>query len=96
MRLADNKLNESEWDEALLEEELKELEKDFDMADFGFFDNEELHSIPGNLDADDEMDEDKPVSVKLTFPNFTEYRLHETEVKEIAEEFGATFSVIKV
>ena len=37
-RLADNKTNESEWDEELLDLELEELEplEDIDMADFGF------------------------------------------------------------
>lgn len=37
-RLADNKTNESEWDERLLDLELEELEplEDIDMADFGF------------------------------------------------------------
>ena len=36
LRLADNKLNESGWDFASLEEELDELEAEFDMTDFGF------------------------------------------------------------
>ena len=36
LRLADNKTNESGWDFAALEEELNELEAEFDMADFGF------------------------------------------------------------
>lgn len=35
-RLADNKLNESDWDKALLDEELKELSETFDMGLFGF------------------------------------------------------------
>lgn len=35
-RLADNKLNESEWDKVLLDEELKELSETFDMGLFGF------------------------------------------------------------
>lgn len=35
-RLADNKLNESEWDFNLLDEELKELSETFDMGLFGF------------------------------------------------------------
>lgn len=36
LRLADNKTNESGWDFAALEEELNELEAEFDMSDFGF------------------------------------------------------------
>lgn len=39
LRLADNKLNESGWDFAALEEELNELEAEFDMRDFGFTEN---------------------------------------------------------
>lgn len=35
-RLVDNKLNESDWDNALLTEELEELNKDMDMEIFGF------------------------------------------------------------
>lgn len=35
-RLADNKLNESEWDKVLLDEELKELSETFNMGLFGF------------------------------------------------------------
>lgn len=35
-RLVDNKLNESEWDYSLLDEELSVLEKDIDMDLFGF------------------------------------------------------------
>lgn len=35
-RLVDNKLNESEWDYSLLDEELENLTKDIDMDLFGF------------------------------------------------------------
>lgn len=35
-RLADNKLNESEWDWGLLDEELETLAEDIDMSLFGF------------------------------------------------------------
>lgn len=35
-RLVDNKLNESEWDYSLLDEELENLEEDIDMDLFGF------------------------------------------------------------
>ena len=35
-RLVDNKLNESEWDYSLLDEELENLEEDIDMNLFGF------------------------------------------------------------
>lgn len=35
-RLVDNKLNESEWDYSLLDEELENLTEDIDMSLFGF------------------------------------------------------------
>lgn len=41
-RLVDNKLNESEWDYNLLDEELSVLEKDIDMDLFGFEENKEV------------------------------------------------------
>lgn len=41
-RLVDNKLNESEWDFSLLDEELGVLSKDIDMNLFGFDLTEEL------------------------------------------------------
>lgn len=42
LRLADNKTNESGWDFAALEEELNELEAEFDMSDFGFDISQEI------------------------------------------------------
>lgn len=41
-RLADNKLNESEWDYNLLDEELGILSEDIDMSLFGFDENVDL------------------------------------------------------
>lgn len=41
-RLIDNKLNESEWDYNLLDEELSLLESDIDMDLFGFDENVDL------------------------------------------------------
>lgn len=41
-RLVDNKLNESEWDYSLLDEELENLTEDIDMNLFGFEENVDL------------------------------------------------------
>lgn len=41
-RLVDNKLNESEWDYSLLDEELENLIDDIDMDSFGFDENVDL------------------------------------------------------
>ncbi len=95
LRLADNKTNESEWDFAELESELAELEIDFDMSEFGFKDENELPPIPDNLDAEEEYNEEAPLSVKLTFPNYTAYSMYEREIKETAERMGATFALVK-
>ena len=93
-RLADNKTNESEWDFSELEAELAEIEIDFDMSDFGFDDNA-MPPIPVNLDADTDYDEEAPLAIKLTFPNFTAYSMYEGELKDIAERMGAQFAIVK-
>ena len=95
LRLADNKVAEGEWDLDALEDELARLEIDFDMKDFGFTDGNALPPIPENLDAETDYDEEAPLAIKLTFPNYTAYSMHETEIKEMAERVGAQFSIIK-
>lgn len=97
LRLADNKTNESEWDFSKLEEELAELAiGGFDMEQFGFDDLSGIKGeIPDNLDAEEGYNSSDPLSCKLTFNNFTDYHLHENEVKAFAESIGAMFSVVK-
>lgn len=95
LRLADNKTNESGWEFDKLEEELDELSAEFDMADFGFTDGDELPPVPENLDAVTDYDEEAPLAVKLTFPNFTAYSMYESELKEMAERMGAQFAIVK-
>lgn len=95
LRLADNKTNESKWDFAELEAELAELALDFDMSEFGFIDDNILLPIPDNLDADTDYDEEAPLAIKLTFPNYTAYTMYERELKEIAERMGAQYSIVK-
>lgn len=95
LRLADNKTNESGWDFTALEAELDELSAEFDMADFGFTDSDELPPVPENLDADTDYDEEAPLAIKLTFPNFTAYSMYEGELKEMAERMGAQFAIVK-
>lgn len=95
LRLADNKTNESEWSFDELESELAELTLDFDMSDFGFGDGNAMPPIPDNLDADTDYDEEAPLAIKLTFPNFTAYSMYEGELKDIAERMGAQFAIVK-
>lgn len=85
----------SAWDFTELESELAELEMDFDMAEFGFTDDNALPPIPDNLDADTDYDEEAPLAIKLTFPNFTAYSMYEGELKDIAERMGAQFAIVK-
>lgn len=93
--LAHNKTAEmSGWDFTELEAELAELEMDFDMSEFGFTDDA-LPPIPDNLDADTDYDEEAPLAIKLTFPNFTAYSMYESELKDIAERMGAQFAIVK-
>ena len=90
-RLADNKVSElAEWDIDLLDIELDDI-TDIDMSQFGFGEEEE----PPILDDIDD-NEEKLVSIKLTFNNYDEYAKHETELKEFAYSIGAAYSVIKV
>lgn len=93
--LAHNKTAElSGWDFAALEEELNELDAEFDMADFGFasmFDGDDF--VPENLDAD-EPEENKTV-VRLVFPDFRSYKPHENEIKDFANTIGASVTIGK-
>ncbi|MBO5959310.1 MAG: ParB N-terminal domain-containing protein [Lentisphaeria bacterium] len=95
LRLADNKTNESAWDFGKLEEELAELSiAGFDMEQFGFGDLSDLGgAVPDNLDA--EEDEDRKISVKFTFPDFRSYAPHENELKQVADDVGAVFGLVK-
>lgn len=68
---------------------------DWTLEEFGFTDDA-LPPIPDNLDAETDYDEEAEVSAKLTFANYTEYKLYENDLKQISEAAGARFSVTKV
>lgn len=63
-RLVDNKLNESEWDYSLLDEELENLTEDIDMNLFGFDMDEEEQNIEAVEDNWEEEINDNDVRVK--------------------------------
>lgn len=86
----------AEWDFSELEAEIQELDLDFDMSEFEGFTDNTLPPIPDNLDADTDYEEEAEVAAKLTFANYTEFKLYENDVKQIAEAAGARFSVTKV
>ena len=62
-RLADNKLNESPWDFDRVDEELASISMDFDMTDFGFF-NDDDFDVDAFFDDEPRQEEkgDKPRS----------------------------------
>lgn len=92
-RILDNKTNElAQWDFALLEQELAEL--DFDGFDFGFSAMNQSNPIPENLDGED-YDADQPIACKITFANHTAYSMYEDELKGVAERMDAQFSLVK-
>ena len=71
------------------------MDLDFDMSEFEGFTDNTLPPIPDNYDADTDYDEEAPLAIKLTFPNFTAYSMYEGELKEIAERMGAQFAIVK-
>ena len=92
LRLADNKLNESPYDFSKLEAELAELDiAGFDMEQFGFTSSE--IDFPENLDAEEETDH--KIFVKFTFPDYSTYAEHENELKDMADQVGAEFGLMK-
>lgn len=70
-RLADNKLNESEWDKVLLDEELKELSETFDMGLFGF-----------SMGLDEE--EENKYTMKTNVPQY-EIKGEEPDISELVD-----------
>ena len=96
--LAHNRTAElSAWDDAIKELELRAI-TELDMSMFGFVFDDILESVSPplseNLDSDDDYG-DKPLSVKMTFPNYTAYSMYERELKEIAERMGAKYAIVK-
>lgn len=85
----------AEWDFSELEAEIDEMDLDFDMSEFDGYTDNALPPIPEKLDADTDYDEEAPLAIKLTFPNFTAYSMYEGELKDIAERMGAQFAIVK-
>jgi site-specific DNA-methyltransferase (adenine-specific) len=83
------------WDFSELEAEIAEMDLDFDMSEFDGNADNALPPIPENLDANTDYDEEAPLAIKLTFPNFTAYSMYEGELKGIAERMGAQFAIVK-
>ena len=84
LRLADNKTNESEWDEDFLKIELGEI-PDIDMTNFGFEDFDSLKTADDVVE--DNYDEDTRDEVKNTLEPILELEKLQEKNKEIFYEF---------
>lgn len=88
-RLADNKLNESPWDEALKEIELADIE--MDMEQFGF----ELEQMAEEFDEEglDEESDKSNVIVSINCGTALNYEKVRDRLNNIAEEIGGSIAV---
>ncbi len=81
LRLADNRTNESLWDDELLDFELIDLSEEFNIQDFGFgFEDEDFSDKNIEIDTD-EYEDEMELKFKLTY---SEYELANEKLKEIA------------
>lgn len=96
LRLADNKLNESEWDFDLLNEELDSI-LDLDMVEFGFegledadFFRRENRNDTSRQDGNEEYNEflDKFEAKKTTDDCYTPDVVYDAVANFVAEEYG--------
>ena len=85
-RLADNKLNESPWDEALREIEQAEIE--MDMEQFGF----EIEQAFDETELDDETTKNNVV-VTLNCGTALNYETVRERLENIADEIGGSIAV---
>jgi ParB-like chromosome segregation protein Spo0J len=89
-RLADNKLNESEWDMSLVIEELKGLSEP--MLELSGFDKEIiLDKIPDNLVAD--YKDNKP-TIKCTFDNTYDLQNAHIEIEDIINKYSNAYTSV--
>lgn len=88
-RLADNKLNESPWDEALKEIELADIE--MDMEQFGF----ELEQAFNDFDEEglDEESDKSNVIVTINCGTALNYETVRERLNNIVEEIGGSIAV---
>lgn len=87
LRLADNKLNESDYDMGLVLEELDTL--DIELQELTGFDLEELEEPTG----DDLIGEykNKPFAIKCTFKNQEDMENAKVEIEEILNRYEKSF-----
>lgn len=89
--LVHNKLTmNSDFDTDTLLSELDDI-LDIDMSEFGF----ELDEIPDIDELDADTDVDEKTVVRLVFTDYKSYSVHEEEIKNFAEEIGASVTVGK-
>jgi site-specific DNA-adenine methylase len=93
-RLVDNKLNESEWDYSLLDEELENLEEDIDMNLFGFDEDVDL-TEDGEIEVEVKDDTIKYFSdeqiIKQALDDFTPFKSLKQFVSSIIDKPTAMY-----
>ena len=93
-RLVDNKLNESEWDYSLLDEELENLTEDIDMNLFGFDEDVDL-TEDGEIEVEVKDDTIKYFSdeqiIKQALDDFTPFKSLEQFVSSIIDKPTAMY-----
>lgn len=90
LRIADNQTNaETGLDYSVLELEIEDL--DFEGFDFDFG----LDEYPDESELDAEQAEDEKTVARLVFPDYKSYARHEIEIKDFAENVGASVTVGK-
>ena len=92
-RLVDNKLNESEWDYSLLDEELENLTEDIDMDLFGFDLAEEIEQEEVEVEVKDDTIKyfsDEQI-IKQALDDFTPFKSLEQFVSSIIDKPTAMY-----
>jgi hypothetical protein len=92
-RLVDNKLNESEWDYSLLDEELELLTEDIDMKLFGFDENDDLTEDETTVEIKDDTIKyfsDEQI-IKQALDDFTPFKSIEQFVSSIIDKPTAMY-----
>lgn len=84
LRLADNKLNESEWDFALIDEELASI-VDIDMSELGFMGRAEVEIDWAGIEDLEEENYEKPEKDMLECPH-CHHRDTTTHFKKVSSE----------
>lgn len=84
LRIVDNKSNESDWLNDILELELPDVDLSAFDFDFGFLEEPSEEEIEG---GEIQEKNDAPISVSLKFKNIKDFRQKEKELREFFDKF---------